>query len=218
CTLENGQVRVPDSFHKPFKLYREGDWIAMSDDPDAGGQGMPHLLTMAAFEYFSGANISFTMYTGLCHGTGKLVEFFGTDKQKELFLNKLYTGQWGATMVLTEPQAGTNLGEITTTAVKNDDGTWSITGNKIFITGGDHDLTDNIIHAVLARVEGAPAGTRGISLFLVPKIWVNDDGSLGEPNDVVCTGIEEKMGIHGSSTCSLSFGSKGECRGFLLGE
>jgi hypothetical protein len=158
------------------------------------------------------------MYPGLTHGAGKLVEAFGTDKQKELFLKKMYTGEWGGTMLLTEPEAGSDVGALTTTAVKNDDGTYWITGNKIFISGGDHDLVENIIHPVLARIEGAPEGTKGISLFLVPKIWVNDDGSLGEPNDVVCTGIEEKMGIHGNATCSMALGSKGKCRGTLLGE
>jgi hypothetical protein len=130
----------------------------------------------------------------------------------------MYSGEWTGTMLLTEPEAGSDVGALTTSAVKNDDGTYSITGNKIFISGGEHDLSENIIHPVLARIEGAPEGTKGISLFLVPKIWVNDDGSLGEFNDVVCTGIEEKMGIHGNSTCSLTLGGKGKCRGILLGE
>ena len=130
----------------------------------------------------------------------------------------MYTGEWAGTMLLTEPEAGSDVGALTTTAVKNDDGTYSITGAKIFISGGEHNLADNIIHPVLARIVGAPAGTKGISLFLVPKIWVNDDGSLGEFNDVVCTGIEEKMGIHGNATCSLTLGGKGKCRGTLLGD
>ena len=147
-----------------------------------------------------------------------MIELFGTEEQRELFMKKMYTGEWGGTMVLTEPEAGSDVGALTTSAVKNEDGTYSITGNKIFITGGEHDMTDNIIHPVLARIEGAPAGTRGISLFIVPKIWVNRDGSLGDANDVVCTGIEEKMGIHASPTCSMAFGSKGQCRGMLLGE
>jgi alkylation response protein AidB-like acyl-CoA dehydrogenase len=147
-----------------------------------------------------------------------MIELFGTDQQKELFLKKLYAGTWGGSMLLTEPQAGSDVGALTTAAVKNEDGTYSITGNKIFITNGDQDLTPNIIHPVLARVEGAPAGTAGISLFIVPKIWVNPDGSLGAPNDVVCTGIEEKMGLHASPTCSLTLGGKGRCRGLLLGE
>jgi len=130
----------------------------------------------------------------------------------------MYSGQWGGTMVLTEPEAGSDVGALTTSAVKNDDGTYAISGNKIFITCGEHNVTENIIHPVLARIEGAPAGTKGISLFIVPKIWVNDDGSLGEPNDVVCTGIEEKLGLHASPTCQLTFGGKGQCRGVLLGE
>jgi hypothetical protein len=158
------------------------------------------------------------MYPGLTHGAGKLVEKFGTEKQKKLFLKKLYTGEWTGTMLLTEPEAGSDVGALTTTAKKNDDGTYSITGSKIFISGGEHDLTENIVHPVLARIEGAPPGTKGISLFLVPKYRVNDDGSLGEFNDVVCTGIEEKMGIHGNATCSLTLGGKGNCIGTLLGE
>ncbi|MFZ5572521.1 MAG: acyl-CoA dehydrogenase [Thermodesulfobacteriota bacterium] len=218
CRFENGTVRVPEAFHRPFQLYAEGEWIAMADDPEVGGQGMPVTVALAATEYFTGANCSLMMYPGLCHGAGKLIEVFGTKQQKDLFLKKMYTGVWGGSMLLTEPQAGSDVGALTTTAVKNPDGTYSITGNKIFITGGEQDLTENIIHPVLARIEGAPAGTRGISLFIVPKIWVHEDGSLGEPNDVVCTGIEHKLGICGSATCSLTLGGKGRCRGFLLGE
>jgi hypothetical protein len=146
-----------------------------------------------------------------------MIELFGTPRQKELFLKKVYSGEWGGTMMLTEPDAGSDVGALTTTAVKNPDGTYSISGNKIFITCGDHDMTENIIHPVLARIEGAPQGTKGISLFIVPKIWVNEDGSLGEPNDIVCSGVEEKMGIHGSPTCSMALGGKGKCRGLLLG-
>ena len=218
CRLENGQVKVPEAFHRIFKLYREGEWIATTDDPAVGGQGLPAMVAAAVNELFTGANCAFTMYPGLCHGAGKLIEIFGTEQQKALFLKKMYAGQWGGSMLLTEPDAGSDVGALTTTARRNPDGTYSISGNKIFITGGDQDLTENIIHPVLARIEGAPAGTRGISLFIVPKIWVNEDGSLGEPNDVICTGIEEKMGIHGSATCSLSLGGKGSCRGLLLGE
>jgi alkylation response protein AidB-like acyl-CoA dehydrogenase len=218
CTFEKGNVTVPESFKKIYDLFKEGEWIAMAEDPDVGGQGMPVTIALAASEYFNGANFPFMIYAGLTHGAGRLVETFGTDKQKEIFLKKMYSGEWTGTMLLTEPEAGSDVGALTTTAVENDDGTYSITGNKIFISAGDHDLAENIIHPVLARIEGAPAGTKGISLFLVPKIWVNDDGSLGEPNDVVCTGIEEKMGIHGNSTCSLTLGGKGKCRGTLLGE
>lgn len=158
------------------------------------------------------------IYVALTHGAGRLIESFGTEQQKRLFLHKMYTGEWTGSMVLTEPEAGSDVGALTTSAAKNDDGTYLITGNKIFISGGEHDLAENIIHPVLARIEGAPEGTKGISLFIVPKIWVNDDGSLGELNDVVCTGIEEKMGIHGNGTCSLALGGKGNCRGMLLGE
>ena len=216
--FENGAVIVPDTFHKAWKLFKEGEWLAMSEDPEWGGQGMPRTVALAAGDFFNGANFAFMMYPGLTHGAGKLVETFGNQEQKKLYLNKMYCGEWTGTMLLTEPEAGSDVGALTTTAVKNGDGTYSITGNKIFISSGEHDLAENIIHPVLARVEGAPEGTKGISLFLVPKIWVNDDGSLGDPNDVVCTGVEEKMGIHGNATCSLSLGSKGQCRGTLLGE
>ena len=218
CRLENGKVTVPEPFYRLYELFCEGEWIAMSEDPQWGGQGMPRTVAMACADYFNGANYAFMMYPGLTHGAGKLVEAFGTDEQKKLFLKNMFTGKWTGTMLLTEPGAGSDVGALETTAVKNDDGTYSISGNKIFISSGEHDLAENIIHPVLARIEGAPAGTKGISLFLVPKIWVNPDGSLGEPNDVVCTGIEEKMGIHGNSTCSLTLGGKGQCRGLLLGE
>jgi len=218
CQFENGKVIVPESFHKAFELLKDGEWVAMTEDPEWGGQGMPATVALAASDYLVGANYAFMMYAGLTHGAGKLIQSFGTEQQKRLFLNKMYSGEWTGTMLLTEPEAGSDVGALTTSAVKNDDGTYSITGNKIFISGGEHDLSENIIHPVLARIEGAPEGTKGISLFLVPKIWVNDDGSLGEFNDVVCTGIEEKMGIHGNSTCSLMLGGKGKCRGMLLGE
>ena len=216
--FEGGNVTLPESFHKVWDLFKEGEWVALSDDPDWGGQGMPATLSLAANDYFIGANFAFMMYPGLTHGAGRLVQTFGTQKQKDLFLKKMFTGEWTGTMLLTEPEAGSDVGALTTLAVKNEDGTYSITGNKIFISSGEHDLAENIIHPVLARIEGAPQGTKGISLFLVPKIRVNDDGSLGEFNDVICTGVEEKMGIHGNATCSLSLGSKGNCQGTLLGE
>ncbi len=216
--FENGQVTVPKEFHKVYDLFIEGEWLAMTEDPEWGGQGMPRTVALSAGDYFNAANYAFMMYPGLTHGAGKLVEAFGTDELKKIFLKKMYSGKWTGTMLLTEPEAGSDVGALTTTATRNEDGTYSITGSKIFISSGDHDLAENIIHPVLARIEGAPEGTKGISLFLVPKIWVNDDGSLGEPNDVVCTGTEEKMGIHGNSTCSLTLGGKGNCRGMLLGE
>jgi alkylation response protein AidB-like acyl-CoA dehydrogenase len=216
--FENGKVFAPQCFHRPYALFVEGEWIAMTEDPEVGGQGLPHIIRQAAFEYIVGANFAAATFVDLAHGAAKMIELFGTPKQKELFLEKVYSGRWGGTMLLTEPNAGSDVGALATTAVKNPDGTYSISGNKIFITCGEHDLTENIIHPVLARIEGAPPGTRGISLFIVPKIWVNDDGSLGEPNDIVCSGVEEKMGLHGSPTCSMSLGSKGNCRGLLLGE
>jgi alkylation response protein AidB-like acyl-CoA dehydrogenase len=218
CTFKNGEVITPDSFKRVYELLNEGEWLAMVEDPEWGGQGMPRLTSSAAYEYFNCANYPFMMYPGLTHGAGKLVESFGTDKQKDLFLKKMYSGEWTGTMLLTEPGAGSDVGALTTTATKNDDGTYSIKGEKIFISGGEHDLADNIIHPTLARIEGAPEGTKGISLFLVPKYKVNDDGSLGDANDVICTGIEHKLGIHANSTCSLALGGKGKCIGTLLGE
>jgi len=214
----DGAVRVPDCYHRPYKLFCEGEWTSMTADPELGGQGLPLCVAQAASEYLVGANYAFTLYGLTGHAAGELIEIFGTPAQKEMFLKKMYTGKWAGTMQLTEPQAGSDVGALTTTAVKNDDGSYALTGNKIFITGGDHDLTENIIHPVLARIEGAPPGSAGISLFIVPKIRVNPDGSLGAPNDIVCTGIEEKMGIHGSATCAMALGGKGGCRGLLLGE
>jgi len=218
CKLENGKVTTPEPFKRLYELFCEGEWLATTESPEWGGQGMPRTVASAAAEYFNGANYPFMMYPGLTHGAGKLVEEFGTDEQKRLFLKNMYSGKWAGTMLLTEPEAGSDVGALTTSARKNGDGTYSITGAKIFISGGEHNLTENIIHPVLARIEGAPEGTRGISLFLVPKFRVNPDGSLGEFNDVVCTGIEHKMGIHGNSTCSLSLGGNGNCIGTLLGE
>ncbi len=216
--FDKGEVKVPECFGPVHKLLVEGEWGALTENPEYGGQGLPHIVAQAALEYMIGANYTLMTYAILGHGAGKMVDLFGTPEQKKLFLKKMYTCEWGATMLLTEPQAGSDLGALTTSAVKNDDGTYSITGNKIFITNGQQNLTENIIHPVLARIEGAPDGTKGISIFLVPKIWVNEDGTLGEPNDVVCTGVEDKMGIHGSPTCSMSLGSSGKCRGWLLGE
>ncbi|MCP3873520.1 MAG: acyl-CoA dehydrogenase [Desulfobacteraceae bacterium] len=218
CTLENGKVTTPDSFKRLYDIFNEGEWLAVTEDPEWGGQGMPRTVASAAAEYFNGANFPFMMYPGLTQGAGHLVEKFGTQEQKDIYLKNMFTGKWTGTMLLTEPIAGSDLGLLTTKAVKNVDGTYNITGEKIFISGGDHDLAENIIHPVLARIEGAPAGSKGISLFLVPKFNVNEDGSIGESNDVICTGLEHKLGIHGNSTASLSLGSKGNCVGTLLGE
>jgi alkylation response protein AidB-like acyl-CoA dehydrogenase len=178
--FEDGQVKVPECYHRAYKLLLEGEWTSLTEDPDWGGQGLPANIAQAVGEYLYGSNWALTNYGGMGHGTGKMIELFGTQQQKEMFLEKLYTAHWGGTMLLTEPQAGSDVGALTTTAVKNPDGTYSISGNKIFITNGEHDLTENIIHPVLARIEGDPAGTKGISIFIVPKIWVNDDGSLAE--------------------------------------
>jgi alkylation response protein AidB-like acyl-CoA dehydrogenase len=218
CKFENGKVTVPEIFKKPFELLRNGEWTAMPENPEYGGQGMPRCVSMAAAEYFNGANYAFMMYSGLTHGAGKLVETFGTDEQRRIYLKNMFTCKWGGTMLLTEPNAGSDVGALESKAVPNGDGTYSITGQKIFISSGDNDLVENIIHPVLARIEGAPAGTKGISLFLVPKYRVNPDGSLGEFNDINCVGIEEKMGIHGNATCTMSMGEKGNCIGTLLGE
>jgi hypothetical protein len=218
CRFENGEVFVPESFQRAYDLFVEGEWLAMPEDPEYGGQGMPRTVALAAGDYFNGANYAFMMYPGLTHGAALLVEAFGTERQKKLFLKNMFTGKWTGTMLLTEPEAGSDVGNLTTTAVKNEDGTYSITGSKIFISAGEHGMVENIVHPVLARIEGAPAGTKGISLFLVPKYRVNEDGSLGDRNDVVCTGIEHKMGIHGNATCSLTLGGKGNCVGELLGE
>ncbi len=216
--FDNGRVIVPACYRRPYQLMVQNEWTSLTEDPAVGGQGLPHMVMRAASEYFIGANYTMVIYAMEGHGTGKMIELFGTDQQKALFLEKLYTGQWGGTMDLTEPEAGSDVGALATSARRLDDGTYAITGSKIYITNGEHDLSDNIIHPVLARVEGAPAGTKGISIFIVPKIWVNDDGSLGGLNDIVCTGVEKKMGLHGSATCAMSMGSKGVCRGLLLGE
>jgi alkylation response protein AidB-like acyl-CoA dehydrogenase len=216
--FDNGSVKVPECFHRAYKLFRDGDWVALTSSDEYGGQGMPVILAQAATDYLLGANYAFTLYAWSGFGAAEMLEHYGTQKLKDMFLKKMYGGQWGGTMAMTESEAGSDVGNLSASAVKNPDGTYSITGNKIFITCAEHDLTENIIHMVLARIEGAPAGTKGISLFIVPKIWVNEDGSLGDPNGVTCTGIEEKMGIHASATCSLAFGSNGVCRGLLLGE
>ncbi len=218
CVFEGGQVTVPECFKRPWDLFMEGEWLGMSDDPKWGGGGMPKTVALAASEYFQGANVAFMLYHGLTHGAAKMIEEIGNDEQKKLYLKNLYSGKWAGTMLLTEACAGSDVGALETVAEKNADGTYSIVGNKIFISGGEQNMTENIVHPVLARIKGAPAGTRGISLFLVPKFRVNADGSLGEFNDVVCTGIEHKMGINGSATCSLTLGGAGKCIGTLLGE
>ena len=222
CTLKKGVVNVPPSFHECWNLMAENGWISLSNSPEYGGQGLPSVLSGLISEFLSGANMAFMTYPGLAVGNGRLVENFGTDEDKNLFVEKMYTGVWGGTMCLTEPDAGSDVGWLRTKAIPDanaeDPRIYKIEGTKQFITCGEHNLTENIIHLLLARIEGAPMGTKGISLFIVPKIWVNPDGSLGDPNDVSCGNIEHKMGIKGSSTCTLNFGENGKCRGILLGE
>jgi len=213
--LEQGQVRVPESFQNPYQLFCEGGWVALSIEQDKGGQGFPNVLYIATSELFVAANQALMMYPGLTVGAARLIEKYGTQEQQETYMNRMYTGEWAGTMCLTEPQAGSDVGALRTKATRNPDGTYSITGNKIFISSGDHDLTENIVHALLARVEGAPPGTGGISIFIVPKKRI-ENGALVD-NDVVTAAIEKKMGIHASATCALNFGEKGNCIGYLLG-
>jgi alkylation response protein AidB-like acyl-CoA dehydrogenase len=212
------EVKTPDIFKAAYKAYVDAGFTNITGDPDEGGMGMPVTIGHACEEYFSAANGSLLGYPGLTHGAADLIKNFGTDEQKRLYLGKMYSGKWGGTMCLTEPNAGSDVGALRTKAVRREDGTYLISGQKIFITCGDHDLTENIIHPVLARIEGDPAGTKGISIFIVPKFFVNPDGTLGKRNDVVCSGIEHKMGLKGSATCSLNFGDNGACVGYLLGE
>lgn len=215
---KDGNVTTPDGYKDAYKQYTEAGWTSMSSSPEWGGQGFPQSLGLAAAEFFVGSNCSFTMAPGLTRGAANVIEEFGSDEQKALFLEKMYSGQWAGTMCLTEPQAGSAVGDVKTQATPLDDGSWSIVGNKIFITFGDHDLAENIIHLVLAKTPNAPAGFKGISLFIVPKFRINDGGSVGDFNDVNCTNIEHKMGIHGSPTCTLNFGDENGCVGYILGE
>jgi hypothetical protein len=217
CKLVDGKVTVPEAFHRNWKLFKDGGWLTLNDSSDVGGQGAPFLIGAPCHEYEMAANYSFYTYTHLTRGAARLIQNFGTAEQKRRYMYKMFSGEWAGTMCLTEPDSGTDVGSIRTKATRNADGTYSITGTKIFITDGDHNLTDNIVHPVLARIEGAPVGTRGISLFLVPKYRVEANGDLGSPNDVKAAGIEHKLGIHGSSTCLLKFGEDGKCIGELLG-
>ncbi|MDP2854798.1 MAG: acyl-CoA dehydrogenase [Smithellaceae bacterium] len=217
CHIKDGIVTVPKCFHEPFKKFCEGGWLNPMDSPDVGGQGIPAAVGFANIEIFGAANYAFMMYPGLTHGAASLIHSYGTEEQKNKYMYRTFSGEWTGTMCLTEPGAGSDVGALKTTAKRLPDGRFLITGTKCFISAGDHDLTPNIIHPVLARIEGDPAGTKGISIFIVPKVTVNDDGSLGEPNDVKCGGIEHKMGIKGSATATLNFGEDGKCIGELLG-
>ncbi len=215
CRLENGVVRTPEGFKDAYDRMREGGWIGLDCDPDYGGQGMPHLLNSAVGEIFVSANMAFNMYQGLSHGAYNAIHAHGSEQQKATWLPKMVEGSWSGTMNLTEPQCGTDLGLIRTRAEPQDDGTYAVTGQKIWISAGEHDLTDNIVHLVLARLPGAPEGVKGISLFIVPKFLVNEDGSLGSRNAVSCGGLESKMGIHGNATCVMNYDG---ATGYLIGE
>jgi hypothetical protein len=216
CTRHaDGRVTTPKGFKDAYKAYSEGGWGGLAGDPAYGGQGLPYFLALVLNEFSVSANQAFAMYPGLTAGAMAALHTHGTDAQKKTYLPKMASGQWTGTMNLTEPQCGTDLGLIKTRAVPLKDGAYAITGQKIFISAGDHDLTENIIHLVLARIEGAPAGVKGISLFVVPKIALREDGSLGEPNGVTCGSIEHKMGIHGNSTCVLNYDG---AKGWLVGE
>lgn len=216
CTRhDDGSVTTPDGFKEAYKTYTEGGWQGLSFDPEYGGQGLPYLLTIAINEMVASANLAFGMYPGLAMGAALAIHAHGDDEQKQTYLPKMVSGEWGGTMNLTEPHCGTDLGMLRTKAVPQDDGSYKISGTKIFISAGEHDLTDNIIHLVLARIEGGPEGVKGISLFIVPKYHVNEDGSLGDRNGVSCGSIEEKMGIHANSTCVMNYD---EATGYLLGE
>jgi acyl-CoA dehydrogenase len=216
CTRHaDGRVTTPKGFKEAYKAYAEGGWVGLAVDPAYGGQGLPYFLAIALTEFAVSANQAFAMYPGLTTGAIAALATHGAEAQKRTFLPKMTAGEWTGTMNLTEPQCGTDLGLIKTRAAPLPDGSYAVTGQKIFISAGDHDLTDNIVHLVLARIEGAPAGVKGISLFVVPKVSVREDGSLGEGNGVTCGSIEHKMGIHGNSTCVLNYDG---AKGWLVGE
>ena len=204
-TFENGVVRTSPGYKEAYKKFIEDGWVSLSCDPEYGGQGMPKTISAFFEEMLSSASLSFKLYSELSIGAYNCILQHGTDSVKKKFLPNIVKGTWSGTMCLTEPVCGTDLGLLKTKAVEQSNGTYKLTGQKIFITSGDHDLTDNIIHLVLARTPDAPSGTKGISLFLVPKIQVKEDGSLGSRNGVSTGSIESKMGIKGSATCALNF-------------
>ena len=215
CHLENGVVRTPTGFKAAFDQVREGGWTGLDCDPDYGGQGMPYTLGTAVGEIFVSANMAFNMYQGLTHGAYSAIHAHASDELKAIYLPKMVTCEWTGTMNLTEPHCGTDLGLMRTKAEPQGDGSFKITGQKIFISAGYHDMAENIIHLVLAKIPGGPEGIKGVSLFIVPKFVVNADGSLGARNGVSVGKIEEKMGIHGNSTCVMNYDG---ATGFLVGE
>jgi len=217
CTLDKSthEVATPEGFKAAYKAYVEGGWPALSCDPEYGGQGLPLVLNQCLYEMLNAANQAWTMYPGLSHGAYECLHAHGTPAQKKTYLARLVSGEWTGTMCLTEPHCGTDLGLLRTKAEPRPDGTYRLSGQKIFISAGEHDLAENIVHLVLARLPGAPAGSKGISLFVVPKFVPKADGSLGERNGIICTALEHKMGIHGNATCQLMLeGAVGE----LVGE
>ena len=215
CHFENGIVRTPKGFKDAFDQVRDGGWTGIDCDPEYGGQGMPYIIGTAVGEMFASSNMAFGMYQGLTHGAYSAIHAHGTDAQKQKYLPKMVSCEWTGTMNLTEPHCGTDLGLMRTKAEPQQDGTYKISGQKIFISAGDHDLSDNIIHLVLAKIPGGPDGVKGISLFIVPKFIVNDDGSLGARNSLSVGKIEEKMGIHGNATCVMNYDG---ATGYLLGD
>ncbi len=214
--FEDGKVFSTPGTKDAYKSFVEGGWLTPCESYEVGGQSLPHVIMGATHEMFF-SNFPFMCYVNLTHDAAKLIEIFGTDEQKQFYMEKMYGGEWTGTMCLTEPDAGSDVGAIKFKAVPKDDDTYSMKGSKIFITNGENDIADNIVHLLLARIEGDPSGTKGLSLFVVPKYRVNPDGSLGDSNDVVCTGIEHKMGLFASPTSSLSFGDNDDCVGYLLG-
>ncbi|WP_206486356.1 acyl-CoA dehydrogenase C-terminal domain-containing protein [Thalassotalea sp. G2M2-11] len=214
CTFNDGEVKTPKGFKEAYQQYVEGGWPSLSHGLEYGGQGLPSSLGMIKSEMMGTANWSWAMYPGLSHGAMNTIDVHGTEEQKQLYLTKLTEGTWTGTMCLTEPQCGTDLGQVKTKAVPNGDGTYAISGTKIFISAGEHDMTDNIVHIVLARLPDAPAGTKGISLFIVPKMDVDSEGNILGPNNVNCGSIEDKMGIKASVTAVLNFDN---AKGVLIG-
>lgn len=214
CSVVDGRVSTPSGFKSAYMDYAQAGWFSLSSDPELGGQGLPPSLTKVTAEILSSANMGFTLYTSAIPGAIATLRRYGTQAQRHLYERRLISGEWNATMCLTEPHCGTDLGLLRTKARPSGNGTYRISGTKIFITGGEHDLTDNIVHIVLARIVGAPPGTKGISLFIVPKLLSDKDGQLGEANGVSCGGIEKKMGVKASATCVMNFD---EAEGYLLG-
>lgn len=213
--FSNGEVHLPEGYRQAYRSYAEAGWISAAAPESAGGDGLPESVTAALGEFWNGANMAFALCPALSLGAIRALGANGSQQLRDAYLPKMVSGEWTGTMNLTEPQAGTDLGAVRTIARDNGDGTWAVTGQKIFITWGDHDVADNIVHLVLARTEGAPEGHRGLSLFLVPKFVPNDDGSPGERNAVITVGIEHKLGIHGSPTCTLQYEG---ATGYLVGE